>query len=176
LIITPLDDRNQVERVSVQNLNSVSEKLNVKLPKREIKILDNAHPNGYGPAIVEVIERAVPSFIILLLPNREKAGYDGIKVFLTVQNGLPSQCLRQEMAFHQKSAMIVATNLVILIVSKTGGIPDRVLDEFFQISDLRVIGLARQMARVSAPVVSAVVSKDAHLTQFDCDSSNSRSR
>ena len=134
--------------------------------------VDGRHPNDFCRAMAEAMDRdGIPSFIVVLLPTRDKQRYDGIKTFLTTQIGIPSQCIRADVA---EKGLSVITNLVIQIVSKTGGVPYRVSSTNLSLGSTMVVGLAIETSRGSAPVAAGVASRDTNMTQYFSDSASTQ--
>jgi hypothetical protein len=170
MIVALLEHRELVERGLIPTMNQVSSRLNVMLPTADKVYVEGRHPNDFCRAMAEAMDRdGIPSFIVIVLPTRDKQRYDGIKTFLTTQIGVPSQCVRTDVV---DKGLSVITNVVVQIVSKTGGVPYRVSSTNLVVGRTMVVGLAIETSRGSAPVAAGVASRDAGLTQFFSDSAS----
>jgi aubergine-like protein len=168
LLVAPASSRGVVESEPVGILRDMGDWLGMKLPQAETRFVDNSHPNDYCRAISEAVRQAVPAFVVIVLPGADAPRYNGVKDFLTVHLGIPSQFIKLETLCGDRSKY---TNIAIQIAAKTGGVPYRVSSAQLKTSNTMVIGLAIQSARGGgAPVAAAVASKNGMLMHFYSDS------
>ena len=170
LVVADERSRDGVEGKFLDGMKKVTDGLNVRIPKMDVRYVSNTHPNDFKRTITEYIkQREVPSFVVVILPTDEKARYDAIKTYLTVDIGLPSQMVKEETVFSDKG-LSVFTNIAIQIASKTGGVPFRVSPEDLPTVNTMVVGLAMTSGKISAPVAAGAASTDHGFTQFYSDS------
>ena len=171
LVVADEKSRDAVEGKFIDGMKKVIGNLNVQIPKMDVRYVHNTHPNDFKREIANYIQdQNPPAFVVVILPSEEKARYDSIKHFLTVEVGLPSQMCKEETVFGDKG-LSVFTNIAIQIACKAGGIPFRVSSEDMPIRNTMVVGLAMTSGRSSAPVAAGTASSDHGFTQFFSDSS-----
>ncbi|OHT03573.1 Piwi domain containing protein [Tritrichomonas foetus] len=171
LIVASSEKRGQVERDFINNLKKVSEGLAVNLPnidpRRHCLFVDNTHPNDYCNVIANYFKdcpkEELPTFIFCILPSQDKYRYDKIKHFLSVELGIPSQCVKDQTIFGKANNLSVYTNLAIQMASKLGGVPFRV---DVPLGKTMSVGLSLSISRGSAPVCAGTCSFDYGLTHF----------
>ena len=157
-----------IDRV-LDEIKSVSFGLKFKLPKIEKIQINNSHPNDYCNEVINYInERETPCFVVCILPDSSKDRYDGIKRLLTVQLGIPSQCVVPGPKYNKS----VATNIAIQIASKTGGVLCHVSTNILPIRNTMLIGLSMTSSKGSPAVCAATATTDRRMTQFYSDSTN----
>ena len=168
LFICPEENRMDFEKRWHLDFSSVAKGLGIKLPQfdnnRHVMYVKNTHGNDYNICVKNYIQNVqdqdLPKFVVCILPSAEKQRYDKIKHFLSVELGLPSQCVTTNAISKGKS---VWTNVAIQIASKLGGVSFRV---DLKIGRTVVIGLSLSSNLGSSPVCAGTVSFDTELTQF----------
>ena len=134
--------------------------------------VNSNHPNGYKQTISYIIGEKgdVPSFIVCILPDQGKDRYNQIKMFLTVQIGIPSQCIKEESL--RKNPLSILTNVAVQIAAKARGIPFKVSSRCLPVSHTMVVGLSLTTLRGNAPVCAGVATTDVELSQYYSRSSS----
>jgi aubergine-like protein len=168
LIVAAASSRQQVERDMIPMLADISRGLGMALPPPDVEFVENTHPNEYCKKIAAAVEQKVPSFVVVILPGADSTRYNGVKDFLTVHVGIPSQFVKSDTLCGDRSKY---TNIAIQIAAKTGGVPYRVSPTQLPLARTMVVGIALHAARGGgAPVAAAVASRNASLTRFYSDS------
>lgn len=124
------------------------------------------HPNAYKQRISRYISETqeAPSFIVCVLPDQKKERYSQIKMFLTVQLGIPSQCVKLDSL--KKNPMSILTNVAVQIAAKSKGIPFKVSSKCLPVCHTMVVGLSLTTLRGNAPVCAGVATTDVELSQY----------
>ncbi|KAH0790951.1 piwi-like protein 1 isoform X1 [Histomonas meleagridis] len=166
ILLVTLPEQRGIEQRFRSDLEKVSTGLGIHLPQIKVIHAQNPHPNSYNLAILEEIDKnGVPSFIICLLRDNKKEYYDKIKEMLTVNLGMPSQCI-VENTISRSKGLSVATNIAIQIASKIKGVPTKVSSHDISLGHTMVIGLSITISRGSSPVCAGTASTNNDLSQF----------
>jgi len=168
LYIVPKETENDNRKI-IDNIKIVSKGLGIAIPEMVEEVINNTHPNDYCRKIVEFINNGeVPCYVVCILPDSSKERYDGIKQLLSVQLGIPSQCVVASKAANGKLSF--ATNVAIQIASKTGGVPYRISSSCLPVRNTMLVGLSMTSGKGSAPVCAATATYDRQMTMFYSDS------
>lgn len=166
LIVFPRSLQEQVERQMISAFEQVATGLGVVLPRIERAPIDTVHSSGYIDAIVRFSQSNGPiGFCICLLPDNDKHRYGELKTFLTVEIGLHSQFLIAR-TLGNKDFRSVATNIVIQIVSKTGGVPYHISGESLPLDHTILMGIAVSHTYGSGGVAAVTGSYDWTMTRY----------
>ena len=163
IILTPAIYSNDIKSKFIPKLLEVANELGILIQAPDIVELETVTTAAYKREIVDyILKKGTPSFIFVVLsdpaentennnvsPSAIKERYELIKLFLTVNIGIPSQFMRPSTIYESSSDVI--SNILFQVTAKTGGVCYYVSNtKSLKLKSTMVIGISVSKKRSSS--------------------------